>query len=392
MISADALTLLRVISLLTGLAVIAWTGIGLPMRIAPGAALRFAAGNLLIMASILLTMQRGPEPSYVFYPGADMAGLLAFTLVRSGIQKLGRQAFTLNENVAVLFLSGIAEFALPPVVESTTAASVIYSLAVAWISLRAFREAALALRAELGWIAVVTIAWPFAVLGAMMLLRAFFSLGSGNHQVVAAELHLSGAVPVLWVLIVLTMALNFSLVGMAFSRLMARIRAMAERDGLTGVWNRRAIETRIKGEAERFRRSSKTYVLVMFDLDHFKAVNDRLGHAGGDAALCHAVSIVGSTLRHLDSLGRFGGEEFLVLLPNTDIAGGGGAAERMRTALEANPMIWGGNPVPITASFGFAVPGQGDTVQDMLKRVDEALYRAKAGGRNRVEGAVEKAQ
>jgi diguanylate cyclase (GGDEF)-like protein len=388
--AADALTLLRVISLLTGLAVIAWTGIGLPMRIAPGAALRFAVGNLLIMVSVLLTMQRGPEPSYVFYPGADMAGLLAFTLMRTGIQKLGRQAITLSESVSVLVLAGLAEFTLPPVAESTNAASVIYSLAAAWISLRAFREAALALRAELGWVAVITIAWPFAVLGGMMLIRAFLSLGSGGFPVVAAEIRSSGAVPLLWVFIVLTMALNFSLVGMAFSRLMGRIRAMAERDGLTGVWNRRAIETRIRGEAERFRRSGKTYALVMFDLDHFKAVNDQLGHAGGDAALCHTVSIIGATLRHLDALGRFGGEEFLVLLPNADIAGGFGAAERMRAALQANPMIWAGNPVPITASFGFAVAGAGDNAQDMLKRADEALYRAKASGRNRVEAAVEK--
>jgi diguanylate cyclase (GGDEF)-like protein len=123
----------------------------------------------------------------------------------------------------------------------------------------------------------------------------------------------------------------------------------------------------------------------MFDLDHFKLVNDTYGHAAGDHVLRAVATMCESELRGVDLLGRVGGEEFAVLLPETPLAGAVTIAERLREQFAAAPVVFAGNDIPVTASFGVTVWSEADgDIAPAMKRADGALYRAKAAGRNRV--------
>jgi diguanylate cyclase (GGDEF)-like protein len=124
----------------------------------------------------------------------------------------------------------------------------------------------------------------------------------------------------------------------------------------------------------------------MADLDHFKAVNDNEGHDAGDAALVHVTRVWSSCLRSADLLARYGGEEFTLILPETSLAEAGAIVERMRSLLEATPLVWEGRELRLTASFGVTAAGPETRSPDLLvRRADQALYRAKERGRNRVE-------
>jgi diguanylate cyclase (GGDEF)-like protein len=165
------------------------------------------------------------------------------------------------------------------------------------------------------------------------------------------------------------------------------------RDSLTECFNRRHTLEVIDAELRRARRSGLPLALLMFDLDHFKAVNDQYGHMCGDAVLA-AVGQRMKALRGSDVKCRWGGEEFLVLLPDTPPAGAQRVAELIRRDLEAHPVRWRVADIEvdirITASFGLATvtPGESDATA-IIARADAALYRAKADGRNRVCVAAE---
>ena len=161
------------------------------------------------------------------------------------------------------------------------------------------------------------------------------------------------------------------------------------RDGLTGCYNRQHALEVLDAELRRSHRSQHALSLLMLDLDHFKAINDQYGHLCGDAVLAVVGRRMQAVLRASDVKCRYGGEEFLVVLPETTMAGAQRVADVLRQDLADHPMIWhvAETPVtiPITASFGVttALPGERNAT-DMIARADAALYRAKEKGRNRV--------
>ncbi len=167
-------------------------------------------------------------------------------------------------------------------------------------------------------------------------------------------------------------------------RNLALSQARALTDGLTGLPNRRAIEDTLKRMVAQADRSGAPLGVVLFDLDHFKQVNDLYGHEKGDEVLSTVGVAVASTLRSSDFAGRYGGEEFILLLPDTNGENAVTAAEKLRLALASVELP--GVPRSITASFGVAaMPRDGSEPSSLLRTADRALYLAKAGGRNRVE-------
>ncbi|BBL78514.1 hypothetical protein RxyAA322_03680 [Rubrobacter xylanophilus] len=160
---------------------------------------------------------------------------------------------------------------------------------------------------------------------------------------------------------------------------------LAHTDPLTGTSNRRSVYAALRREMEAARRYGKPLSVLLFDLDHFKRINDTYGHSQGDAALRWIANTVRSLLRTTDHLGRWGGEEFIVLAPETDLEQATLLAERLREAISLDQPP---NLPPLTASFGTATHRPGDTPEDLLRRADEGLYRAKARGRNRTETAA----
>lgn len=161
-----------------------------------------------------------------------------------------------------------------------------------------------------------------------------------------------------------------------------RIRLMAMKDRLTGIWNRIRLEEAAQLEIARLERYGHPVSLIMVDLDHFKEINDQFGHTMGDVVLKEFCAVVQGCIRTTDLLGRWGGEEFLILLPNSGFANAAPLAERIRAAVEQHEFA---GRHRITASLGFAVCQSTDTWDSWLDRADKALYRAKNAGRNRVE-------
>jgi diguanylate cyclase len=156
-------------------------------------------------------------------------------------------------------------------------------------------------------------------------------------------------------------------------------------DPLTGLPNRAAWSERLEHEIGQWQQHGNTLLLAMLDLDHFKRINDNYGHLAGDKVLKIIASVLRKRLRGTDFIARFGGEEFVLLMPSTVPANGKKLLETLRAAIEACPFHFRGEPVTVTLSIGLAAFRAGEHSDLVLKRADQALYRAKHAGRNRVE-------
>jgi diguanylate cyclase (GGDEF)-like protein len=164
------------------------------------------------------------------------------------------------------------------------------------------------------------------------------------------------------------------------------LRDQATRDFLTHIWNRSSILDILQRELARSQREKRPFGLVLADLDHFKIINDTYGHFAGDAVLREFVRRMTGSMRPYDAIGRYGGEEFLIVLPGCDEACTAGQAERLRAALADEPMSFNEESRVITCSFGATswTPEAGGSEEDLIRVADDALYRAKRQGRNRV--------
>jgi diguanylate cyclase (GGDEF)-like protein len=180
---------------------------------------------------------------------------------------------------------------------------------------------------------------------------------------------------------------------------LARNRLLAIHDDLTGTYNRRHIMQILEQEQLRAQRTVRGFAICLMDLDHFKEVNDRLGHLGGDEVLRQFAARVLAEVRILDrvgresaesgsNFGRYGGEEFLLVMPETDLEGAHVCVERIRRRVAETPFQVEGAAVPLTVSCGLAAYRPGEDMRATLARADQALYQAKEAGRDRVKAAV----
>ncbi|WP_448213149.1 diguanylate cyclase [Colwellia sp. MEBiC06753] len=156
-------------------------------------------------------------------------------------------------------------------------------------------------------------------------------------------------------------------------------------DGLTKVYNRKYWEESLAKEFYRAKRYNASLSLIMFDLDHFKKLNDNYGHQCGDLVLMETAERVQAMLREADVFGRYGGEEFAVILTETSAFGAADVAEKIRKALSSEPVIYDGKAIEISASFGISsVDANHERYEDLISETDAALYRAKSSGRNKL--------
>lgn len=209
-------------------------------------------------------------------------------------------------------------------------------------------------------------------------------------------LYLGGLLALLVIALVGAIALRFATLSRALQReinhrqnteqqLLASnctLERLANTDRLTGLWNRLKFEEVAHQEVSRAERYAYPLALVFFDLDHFKDINDQHGHEVGDQVLCRLAQLVSSHLRESDSLCRWGGEEFLILMPHTDKQQAEQLAEKLRELVARTTLL---DQQPISASFGIAQLAPGELLRDLVRNADAALYRAKQLGRNRVE-------
>ena len=161
---------------------------------------------------------------------------------------------------------------------------------------------------------------------------------------------------------------------------------LSTKDGLTGVFNRRYFDIHVRQMVDKSKETKKPVCIMMFDVDHFKQVNDTYGHLAGDAVLKTLASVLKSSFRVTDLIARYGGEEFIVLLNNIDLQNSLQVAEKTRSLIETTEFAIPAQVGSIhkTISIGVAEYHQGDTVEEFISKADKALYEAKETGRNKV--------
>jgi len=206
---------------------------------------------------------------------------------------------------------------------------------------------------------------------------------AGVVDIAANDVYLY-ALGAVWEALALTLGIADRVLG--FRRERDAARKMAEEDMLTGVQSRRAIEMQLRALASEARAGGSGLGVLFVDIDHFKSINDRFGHGIGDACLASVAQRLQAELRDGDHLGRWGGEEFVALLPGANLDNAHHTSERILRAVSADPVRIASGEVSITVSIGIAVlDPMHDDMHSLLHRADSALYRAKANGRNRVE-------
>jgi diguanylate cyclase (GGDEF)-like protein len=318
-----------------------------------------ALGNVCVVAGVML-MQRGVR-QFVGHPASPW--LYALLLVAVGVISWFGMSAPYGA-MRVVTISGLLG---------------ALCLATAWDVFTYARR-----KLEQPW--AIWLALPL-LLGAFVFLvrsgRALAAPGTVVAEVTAnSSLNIGSAV----VFMVTALVFNLALVALVVASLMAELRRLSRHDGLTELLNRRAVDDLLHDEARRAVRSNRPFSVLMIDADYFKAINDRFGHAAGDEALRHLAQILQAQMRDIDRVGRFGGEEFIVLLPGTAASEALSAAERLRDALLRRPWAWQDESLRLTVSTGVAAwRGPSDTVDLLLKRADAALYRAKSLGRDRFE-------
>lgn len=180
------------------------------------------------------------------------------------------------------------------------------------------------------------------------------------------------------------MMISLGLVLLAKERSESLFQRLALRDVLTGILNRRAVLEQFSKELERARRDASYLAVAMVDIDHFKQINDVYGHLAGDEVICHCVNQLTQRIRESDSIGRYGGEEFLVLLPRTSPENAVTVLDQLRASVAESPARFGEASISLRISIGVCcvVPNEDDTTASLLARADAALYEAKGLGRN----------
>jgi diguanylate cyclase (GGDEF)-like protein len=166
---------------------------------------------------------------------------------------------------------------------------------------------------------------------------------------------------------------------------MAETRQLLNEDALTGTLNRRGLDQTLSREIARAQRGESTLSIGMLDLDFFKKVNDNYGHEAGDQMLVHFSTLIKSVMRKSDALVRYGGEEFTLILPDTDARGAQFVLARLQQVMSKSPLNYEGKEINTTFSAGIATLRQDENAYALLRRADEALYSAKNGGRNLIK-------
>jgi diguanylate cyclase (GGDEF)-like protein len=188
-----------------------------------------------------------------------------------------------------------------------------------------------------------------------------------------------------FIYVVLSLSFHAMLMAMVMIRLVANLQRLSRHDGLTGLLNRRALEEALDAQVQRSCRGGEAFCVLMLDADHFKSINDQFGHAVGDLALKHLSSMLRGHMREVDRVARFGGEEFLVLMPGLRLAEALPVAERLRALISSVPLPHGDATTTLSVSIGIAEwGGPQEEPSRLLVRADAALYQAKQRGRDRV--------
>jgi len=381
------LVILTLILLQQGLVAGLW-GVMAWLRLSRGPALHWALAAALVSGGLALIGQRDTLPLWAGFWLANALVLAGFMAVRRGVELFaGRPRADLEQALTWVLAMGALALALRggmswPVVTITSAGLCVVMLRASWTVLRH-------LATEFGPRIAAGCALPFALIGGVFGVRGV--IATVLPQAIGHSVHADNAVNVgtTMVFMVGGLLLQFGLLALVIARLLLQLRHQSEHDELTGLLNRRAIVQRLREEALRLGRYGQPYSVLSIDVDHFKRINDRYGHPAGDAVLREVGRVLRQVGRTVDHVARSGGEEFWMLVPNTGVEGALQVAERLRRAVSEMTVTTPRGEIRLTVSIGVAVAERGgEPLESLMQRLDAALYRAKQGGRDRVDLAL----
>lgn len=355
-----------------------WLAMVWPLRVCPRPSSRFALGTGLLLMGVAWSLARGTNPQGWVWPLPNLVCLYAFVAFHHGARELFRQPPWTRAELLLLALVTVGFVGVPPHADSLPVYRMLFSATGLVLG-------GLMARAMWGWareafnpgVASALVA-PLVGFAGVMLWRLLDSLRHGLQP--SAEVWVDRAL-LGYFFLVFALLVHVSLFACVLMHLVLIIRRHAEHDVLTGLANRRHFQQRLGQERARSQRNGRGFALALLDLDHFKHINDQHGHDAGDAALRHAAQVLTRLLRKGDLLGRWGGEEFIVLMPDTNLAQAQMAADRMREALADQPLVFEHQHINVLASIGVACSDIGDN-HDLIRNADAALYVAKKRGRN----------
>jgi diguanylate cyclase (GGDEF)-like protein len=325
-------------------------------------------GNVLLLFS-------GSIPNFLSIAVSHCLLLSAFVLFYTGVLHFFKSPRSIRYAWALTIVGSILTIYLNLSHSRTTALTYVIALSFflvrGVIALEIFRQAA-------DRIFLKIFAFLMAAYAIFALNRVYFLLVLGHPPSAQQRAVLQTVSVLLSVSFVFLIGLSFLL--MLCSDLLTLVKDESERDLLCGVLNRRGIEQKLDIELKRAGRVGQNLAVALIDIDHFKAINDHAGHAAGDSALRDIVSAISGRLRPHDLLGRFGGDEFLLILPHTSSSEAFTVSSRIEQSVRELSIP--GEAIPLTISIGLTQATSGEIAGPLLARADKALYNAKNAGRN----------
>lgn len=371
-------TLMLAVVMMFLMAALVWAVLGRHLRLLPGASALLALANLLLGLALVSEALRGLMPHWLSDIGSDLLGVAGFAVLRAAVPVVAERPPAWRLGLLAWLLVALLWPLLPEerqVALSFGAISLMMGVACA--------EAWTLLRRELRPLPALGQLLPLLLVTLAVAARLVHALAwPGLTAPLGADTSFNTIW--LWLALLLCLLLNAAMAFLIVLRLVLRIQRLTRHDPLTDALNRRAFaEALARAQAEL--RRGRPYALLLLDLDHFKPLNDSLGHAAGDAALCRVAASLRGALRSTDSLGRLGGEEFCVLLSPVEPDSARQVAQRLRERLQALDFRWEGRPWPLSASIGLALARPDEReAEAVLLRADAAMYAAKQAGRNQV--------
>jgi diguanylate cyclase (GGDEF)-like protein len=385
MLGNVALTLLTLLLLLL-LAAAGWAMAARVLHLSLRASRHWCLSALLGALALALLLMRGQAPDWLAVAGGNVVAVSALLAMRRGVLKFLRQPCADGEGLITLGVVSVGNalaLALPSPTDAT-ARALFTSVMMAFTLLRSCLLAYPAMRREFGERLAFALVAPQVAGIAMYLLRVASALLVWPPQLPPLTQDSPPNVATSLLILMLTLLQHGCLVVMALQRLVRKLRHLSQRDALTGLYNRAEWNRQLEAQHRWLGRFDEPFGVLMIDIDHFKKVNDSLGHAAGDAVLLTVAQVLTASAREVDVIGRLGGEEFGVLLPRAEPMTLRRAAERLRQMLGDAETSWRGQPIRLTVSIGAALCTDADeSPAHVMERADRALYQAKNTGRNR---------
>lgn len=378
--SSSGVQLVTIIAFIAGLAACTWALMAHPLRLYRRASVHFAITNLVLMVALLLSSWRTESMPASAWLLTDMVFLLTLIAYKVAICQLFRVTYHPRVTAATIILALVTllgSFFVPD--DALPFSAFIYSLAtMTLLTSVAIKYGALS--KEFSPLVAKWFCLPDSLLAGLLCMKfvAFIVVPHTVSDYFFTEQHSDA--PFLWTYLILVLLLNITAMATTLTRLILKMKNLAHHDQLTGLLNRRAMQEVIDDLWDTYLRTGTRFCLLMIDIDYFKKINDQFGHLTGDKAILHIATQLRDNIRESDACSRFGGEEFLIALPDTDVETGIRVAEKLLRACSTVPWCEDGKPITISAGVAEAI--QAASSDKLLILADRALYQAKSAGRN----------